>query len=83
MLRKKPEYTIVLGLSDRGRTFLASARKRDGGPVISVAQSSSELDMYAEKARFADKLYALTAGFSPDYFIKKHPFINGIQSLAQ
>ncbi len=74
-LRKIPDYTIVLGLSSVGRSFMASLRGRDDIPVFALSQSDRRLDGVGEYERCADRLYALSAGYLPGYFITKHPYV--------
>lgn len=74
MLRKAPDFTVILGLSSKGRKFLSAVRRDYTGPELVTAPADS-ISACAELAHRADSLYAVADGLPPSYFIKKHPFI--------
>ena len=74
-----PPYTVLLAANERGRALLAGARLEPGGVKIITkpadALSDPDLVSAAEKAAFADSLYASAQGRPGAYFLRQGPVI--------
>lgn len=76
-LKKMPQYTVLLGATERGREYLATIRKNDG--IIKVITKPSEADgtRQFELAKKADALFTMCLATTKDsgFYIKKPPVI--------
>lgn len=71
-----PEYTTLLGASEKGRKLLSSIRKSVTFPTITKPADAPDCAL-TNILRLSDSFYssAMPKGTSFDYFLKKHPFM--------
>lgn len=71
-----PEYTTLLGASEKGRKYLSEIRKAVDFPIITKPADTPE-GVLTNILRLSDSLYAsaMPKGVNFDFFIKKHPYM--------
>lgn len=71
-----PEYTTLLGASERGRKYLSETRKTLDFPVVTKPADAPQ-GALTDIIRLSDSLYAsaMPKDVNFDYFLKKHPFM--------
>ena len=72
--KELPQFTNLLGVSEAGRKHLSEIRKNSVFPIITKPADAPEGHL-SDILQASDQLYCMAAGFEPDYFIKKHPFL--------
>lgn len=72
-----PPYTVLLAANEKGRVLLAACRKAQGGVKIVTKPADviadPDLRAAAERAAFADSLYALAQGRPAARFVRQSP----------
>ncbi len=74
--RSVPEYTVLLGASEKGRRYLSTIRKTIDFPIVTKPADARE-GALTDILRLSDSLYssAIPKSISFDYFMKKHPYM--------
>ncbi len=78
-LKEEPMYTNVLAFNENGREYLSKIRKTSQIKIFTKPSScfkdeNERLRKQAEKAVFADSLYALAMGKEGGHFLTSSPF---------
>jgi len=71
-----PEYTFLLGASEKGRKYLSNIRKTANFPIITKPADAPE-GIHTDLLRLSDSFYAsaMPKDVSFDHFLKNHPFM--------
>ena len=76
-LESKPEYTVLLGATERGREYLASIRKNENAIKVITKPADADGSRQFELSKKADALYTLCFETTKEsgFYIKKSPVI--------
>ena len=76
-LEKMPEYTVLLGASEKGREYLSSIRKNESAIRIITKPADAEGNRQFEISKKADALYTMCFENKKEsgFYIKKSPVI--------
>ncbi len=76
-LEKMPEYTILLGASEKGREYLSSIRKNEDAIKVVTKPADADGTRQSELSKKADALYTLCFENKKEsgFYIKKSPVI--------
>ena len=76
-LEKMPEYTVLLGASEKGREYLSSIRKNENAMRIITKPADAEGNRQFEISKKADALYTMCFENKKEsgFYIKKSPVI--------
>ncbi len=71
-----PEFTTLLGASEKGRKYLSEIRKTVDFPIV-TKPADAPVGYATDIIRLSDSLYAsaMPKGVNFDHFLKKHPFM--------